>query len=63
MKYTAVYKRQPTLFETKRLRVNTVTKDIEAPDLTAAVKWAAKIKIDGFMLIGVKQVLALNWIF
>jgi len=57
MKYTAVYKRQPTLFETKRLRVNTVTKDIEAPDLTAAVKWAAKIKIDGFMLIGVKSAL------
>ena len=54
MKYTAVYKRQPTLFETKRLRVNTVTKDIEAPDLLAAVKWAAKIKIDGFMLIDVK---------
>ena len=57
MKYTAVYKRQPTLFETKRLRVNTVTKDIEAPDLTAAFKWSVKIKIDGFMLIGVKSAL------
>jgi len=57
VKYTAVYKRQPTLFETKRLRVNTVTKDIEAPDLTAAFKWSVKIKIDGFMLIGVKSAL------
>jgi hypothetical protein len=57
MKYIATYIRPPQLFDKCRLRVNKISKEVDADSLTDAVKWATKIKIEGFMLLGVKTAL------